>query len=380
MRSGCQGVIYLIHRIEFISEILYVDLDSLYITDSMHMSVKGSWNCRSNTACECPWNFWINSSSLYLICSSLIIYPLLYVFRVKWDQGVIYLIHRIEFISEILYVDLDSLYITDSMHMSLKGSWNCHSNTVCECSWNWFDFLLLSIPYYMFSAWNEIRVLFTWFIESNLFQKYFMSISIRFPSRIPCICPWKVRGIAAQILHASVLEMSESILPDFIWFVLPLLFIPYYIFSAWCKIRVLYMFFWFIELNLHQKYFLSISTRFSSRIPCICPWKVHGIAVQILHVSVPVIVLFFSYYPSLIICFPREMRSGCCLLWFIESNLSQKYFMSISIRFTSRIPCICPWKLRGIAAQILHANVPEIFESILPEFFCVVLSSLDVPY
>ena len=194
----------------------------------------------------------------------------------------------------VLYtVDLDSIFITDSMHMSLKVSWNCRSNTACGCSWNWLVLLLLSIPYSIFSAWNKIRVLFTWFVESNLSQKYFMSISIRFTSRIPCICPWKVRGLAAQIPHASVPEMSESILPDFIWFVLPLLFIPYYIFSAWCKIRVLYMCFWFIELNLHQKYFLSISTRFSSRIPCICPWKVHGIAVQILYVSVFEIDLIF---------------------------------------------------------------------------------------
>ena len=134
----------LIHRIEFISEILYVDFDSLYITNSMHMSLKASWNCRSNTACECPWNFWINSSRVFLCCPFLTWCSLLNCLSLDIRSGCyildLFSIHRIEIFSEILSVDLDSPFITDSMHMSLKGSWNCRSNTAHECLWNfWID-------------------------------------------------------------------------------------------------------------------------------------------------------------------------------------------------------------------------------------------------
>ena len=179
-----------------------------------------------------------------------------------------------------------------------------------------------------------------WFNESNLSQKYFLSISIRFTSLIPCICPWKVRGIAAQILHASVPEISESILPDFIWFVSRLLFIPYYVFPL------------------------------DKRSGCYICFLIHRIEFT------SEILYYF------IIFFSLEIRSGCYILdvlLSIKSKFSQKYFLSISIRFSLRIPCICPWQVNGIAAQILHMSFPEMFESILPEFFCLVLSSPDVP-
>ena len=91
IRSGCYILnLFSIHRIEIFSEILSGDLDSLFITDSMHMSLKGSWNCRSNTAHERPLNFWIDAFRVFLFCSSLTICSSLYFFRLRCDQGVTY--------------------------------------------------------------------------------------------------------------------------------------------------------------------------------------------------------------------------------------------------------------------------------------------------
>ena len=91
IRSVCYILnCFSIHRIELFSDILSVDPDSLFITDFKHMSLKGSWNCRSNTAHECPWTFWIDAFRVFVFCSSLTICSSSYCFRLRCNQGVTY--------------------------------------------------------------------------------------------------------------------------------------------------------------------------------------------------------------------------------------------------------------------------------------------------
>ena len=301
----------------------------------------------SRIPCICPWKVrglaaQIPHASVPEMSESILpdfiwfILPLLfvpyYIFS-AWNKiRVLYmfLIHRIEFKSEILSADFDSLFITDSMHMSLKGSWNCRSNTVCECFWNWFDFLLISIPYYMFSAWNEIRVSGCYLLDSSN-RIYFRNTLCRSRFALHHGFHAYVRERFMELPLKYCMRVSLKFLNQFFQ---PLsdLFFPYYLSLIICFPR---------EMR-SGCYLLDSSNRIYFR-NTLCRSRFafhHGFHAYVLErfVELPLKYcmrvslkclnqffqtlsdLFFPYYLSRIIFFPRDVRSGCYICFFDSSN------------------------------------------------------------